>query len=372
MKILQLVCVYPPYGGGMGTVAKNFHKAVIESGHESFVIYPGYKKNKQIDLGGEVRVLKPFVKLGNGASLPQVTKHLPFYDIVHLHYPFYGTAEMVWLAKVILKQKFCLVIHFHMQVTGLPFYFKVLKIPDTLIRSSLWKSAQAVSVASLDYVQNLSEQKELYNKYGHKYFEIPFGVDTKTFYPKTKENDVLKILFVGGMDRPHYFKGIPILFQALNRIKDLNWLIDLVGKGELKNDYKKLAVKFGIEKKVKFLELDDIELIEKYQESSLLILPSINMNEAFGLVLLEAMASGMAVIASRLPGVRKVFTDKEEGYYFEPKNADELARKIKELIERPDILKNMSTCARQTAINKYENKIIAKKLISFYENLLNK
>jgi glycosyltransferase involved in cell wall biosynthesis len=314
------------------------------------------------------------IKSGNGAFLPQLANCLRSYDIVHLHYPFFGANEIVWLSKTILRQKFILALHFHMEVAGLSGINKLLKIPDSLIKSSLWYQSKAISCASLDYVQNLKKHKTLYNKYKNKYFEIPFGVNTDFFQPlKNKKNYCLKIVFVGGMDKAHYFKGIPVLFQALKKIKKLNWSLALVGSGDLAITYKQKEIELGIASKIKFLGgLNDNDLKKIYQVSDLLILPAINKNEAFGIVLLEAMASGLAVIASRLPGVRTVFTDKQEGYYFEPNNVDDLALKIKKLIKQTKILDKMSVQARKTALNKYDDSMVSQRLITFYENLLNK
>ena len=66
--------------------------------------------------------LKPFLKYGNGAFLPQLFFKLKNYDVVHLHYPFFGTTEIVWLAKIFFRKKFKLAIHYHMDVAEPSFF----------------------------------------------------------------------------------------------------------------------------------------------------------------------------------------------------------------------------------------------------------
>ena len=178
--------------------------------------------------------LKSWLKYGNGACLPQLLWMLKNYDIVHLHYPFFGSAEMVWLAKILRRRKFKLFIHYHMDVLGLPWWVKILSLPAYLIRNSLFKAADKITVASLDYIRH-SQVKNYYNKHKDKFYELPFAVDTKKFFPlenKKQEGDI-ELLFVGGLDKAHYFKGLEVLFKALNGLKQGKWRLNIVGSGDL-------------------------------------------------------------------------------------------------------------------------------------------
>ncbi|MEA3449402.1 MAG: glycosyltransferase family 4 protein [Patescibacteria group bacterium] len=372
MKIAQVVCVYPPYKSGIGAVAKKFHKTLTAVGHKSNVFCPADNESTREEKN--IKHLKPLLRSGNGVFLPQLIFVLRSYDIVHLHYPFFGGSEALLLAKVMLRQNFTLALHFHMEAGKLSPLNGLLKIPDIITRPLLWQQASAITCASLDYAENMESHKKLYKKHKKKYHEIPFSVDTGFFCPpSSKKTTNLKILFVGGMDKAHYFKGVPILLQALEKIKELNWSLQLVGDGELKKDYQDLAKKLKINKKINFLgNLNDDGLKKIYQANNLLILPSTDSSEAFGIVLLEAMASGLAVIASRLPGVRTVFKDGLEGIYFETKDTHDLSLKIKKIINNPNMLKQMSKNARLGTLERYDDKIISQKLISFYENLHNK
>lgn len=370
MKIAQVVCVYPPYKGGIGSVASQYNDFAKGHGFDSSVLTPDYTREKEINKQGDVFKLRPFLKYGNGAFLPSLPVYLRKFDIVHLHYPFFGGAEMVWFAKNILRFKFSLIIHYHMDVLGLSFIGKILSLPSKLIINSLFKKADIVTCASFDYVER-SQIASIFKKYKEKFYEMPFGVNEEKFKPfealKNKEiKTELRILFVGGLDKPHYFKGVDILLKAVSIIKSDNWNLKIVGDGELKQKYMDTAKKLKIDNRVSFLDnVPGDEIAGVYRDSDVLVLPSINKNEAFGLVLLEAMSSGIPVIASDLPGVRKVFNDKNEGYLFEVGNYVDLADKIQYFFDKEKIIR-MGRAGRQLVLSKYSLKEISQKLANLY------
>ncbi len=345
------------------------YSAYLSRRHKVTVFTPNYGLGDFCVKDYKVIRLKPWLKYGNGVWLPQLLWLFKGYDVVHLHYPFFGSAEMVWLAKILFKKKFKLYIHYHMDVIGLPWWIKILSLPSCLIRNSLFKIADKITVASLDYIKH-SQIKDYYNKHKDKFYELPFAVDTKRFYlqenKKPKEN--IRLLFVGGLDKAHYFKGLNVLFKALNGLKQDKWRLNIVGSGSMRKYYEKSARKFEINEKVKFKgQLDQASLVSEYQNADLFILPSINSNEAFGLVLIEAMACGTAVIATDLPGVRKVFTIKE-GLLARPGDSIDLRNRIQELLKDRVRLSGMGRAGRELAINKYSEDKIKDK----YENLFDK
>ncbi|MFA7087799.1 MAG: glycosyltransferase, partial [Patescibacteria group bacterium] len=177
----------------------------------------------------------------------------------------------------------------------------------------------------------------------------------------------LDLLFVGGLDTAHYFKGVDILLKSLSGITSRPWRLLIAGEGDRRPYYESLAVKLNLEKKVEFRgKLTDEELVRSYQNSDLLILPSINNNEAFGLVLIEAMACGVPVIASNLPGVRNVFNNHQQGLLVEPGNADDLKKKLEFIFNNEEMRRLMSLSARKLAEDKYDIEIMKKKLTKLF------
>jgi len=362
MKIAQVSCVYPPYKGGIGKIAADLTSNLLARGHQVTVFTPLFKFD---DAKSEkhVKRLKPFLKLGNGSFLPQIFFNLNKYDIVYLHYPFFGSAEIVFLCKVLFRREFKLVVHYHMDTTELGFFKKVFSLPSFFIKKYLFRVADLIVCASVDYIK-ASQISDIYSKMSSKFIEIPFSIDIDRFTPKEKYNDEnINISFVGGMDKAHNFKGIDILLSAFAKIEQKNIRLNLIGNGELIQGYRQLAKNLNIENKVIFFsKINDDEKISKYQETDIFVLPSTNSHEAFGIVLLEAMSCGVPVIASDLPGVRKVFENKRQGLLIEPKNVDDLKEKLEELIFDKEKRKTMGSEARILVENRYDAKKLDKKI----------
>jgi len=370
MRIASVVCTYPPYSGGIGNSAQQINELLSDQ-HEVSVFTPLNSR--------------PWLRYGHGAFLPQLFWKLRKFDYIYLHYPFFGTAEVIWLYKLFFKKP-KLILHYHMDVQGLNWLAKILSLPSRLILRSLMNKAEIIVSASLDYIKS-SNIKKYYQKNSNKFKEIPFAIDTNKFQPKlinrTLKNkalaqaqkiihyvndkfikrDSINLLFIGGLDQAHYFKGINILLEALFLTTKRNWNLKIVGDGNRRLYYEEMSQRFLLDKKIEFTgKLTEAELIRTLQNSDLLILPSINNNEAFGIVLIEALACGVPVIASNLPGVRQVFTENVHGLLSEPKNSHDLKKKIEFILNNEELRRLMSLAARRLAEEKYSLKKMKTKL----------
>jgi glycosyltransferase involved in cell wall biosynthesis len=227
-----------------------------------------------------------------------------------------------------------------------------------------------------------------------KFHELPFSVDTEAFKPKLPENranspliakakeivrfithDIIKrrqthFLFVGGLDSAHYFKGVDVMIQAASRLGRNDWKLSIVGEGDRKASYQKLCQDLDIAKQVEFLgAISDAELIRRYQAADCFILPSINRNEAFGIVLIEAMACGLPVIASDLPGVRSVFRPGQEGLYCRPGDVESLRSAMEQMISSQTMRERLGRAARAWTIERYSQEAVKAKLIKIFASL---
>jgi len=351
MKIAQVVCIYPPSTGGIGMSAFKLQK-ILSVEQQSTVFTISHKKKEEEKQNSlEVIYLKPFLKLGYGAVPFSLLKKLKDFDLIYFHYPFFGTAFIIYLFKILHPQK-KLVIHYHMDVKHKNILFKILSWPEKLIKNSLFKKSSTIVSASLDYIKN-SQIKNIYKKYPEKFKEIPFSINTNEFIPKPESKENI-ILFVGGLDKAHYFKGVDILIQAFSKIENQEYRLKIIGEGDQKNKFMKLCQELKIEDRVKFLgKLEKNELIKNYQQAKITILPSINSNEAFGIVLIESLSCGTPVIASNLPGVSKVFENEKSGIVIKPGDVLDLKEKIESIINNPEKLVSMEKEARIIAENKY-------------------
>ncbi len=352
MKIAQIVCSYPPYYGGMGNVVFQTAAGLANLGHQVQVLTPQFLEKKEIkpvtepvekkhtkELQSQIdyaKRLKPSIRYGNAARLPQIQSELDEFDLVHLHYPFFGTANLVRRWKLRNPDK-PLVITYHMDSRsggwkGLIFsYYAKYWMPKIL------GTADKLIASSFDYIES-SDAREIFAKKPEKWLELPFGVDAERFSPRAKPEYLFQqygldmgqptVLFVGGMDTAHYFKGVKYFLEAILFLqkKNINLQAVLVGDGDLKVGFEQLARSFDLKNTVFAGSVSDSDLPAYYNMADLLVLPSINKSEAFGMVLLEAMASGVPVIASNLPGVRSVAAD--GGVLVEPGNYQDIADAI--------------------------------------------
>ncbi|MBP7992488.1 MAG: glycosyltransferase family 4 protein [Candidatus Magasanikbacteria bacterium] len=397
MKIAHIVCRFPPYYSGMGTVVFETAVELAKRGHSVEVITPDYYEEQEIkpaeaepekthapslqkDLDF-VRRLEPTITYGNAARLPNLDKELEQFDLVHLHYPFFGTANLVrrWKVKNPLKP---LVITYHMDTRAPGWIGLFFKLYSKYYLPKILKVADKIIASSFDYAR-ASDAAAVFASNPLKWVELPFGVDTKRFCPAPIDSNFIAaqgldpnlptVLFVGGMDQAHFFKGVMVLLEAILLAKNAGSQVQaiLVGDGELRAEYELKAQGLGVAQLVKFVgRVSDEDLPVFYQNADLVILPSTTVGEAFGMVLLEAYASGVPVVASDLPGVRTVAA--EAGTIFAPGNPQELCRILFEYFQ-PEVDQGAwRAAARAVAENKFAWPLIVGKLEALYSELLNK
>ena len=377
MNIAHIVCSFPPYRGGIGNSALHLAAATADFGHEVTVITPDYglDRSKTDDLKQEltklkVERLKPIFSFGNAAYLPQLAWSLSSYDIVHLHYPFYGAAEAILLAKI-FRPNLKLILHYHMDNRAPGLKGLIFKAYKKIFFPILFHSADFVTCASLDYIKHSDIAKYLDSK-PHKFAQIPFGVNQALFKSGKEPSASRNLLFVGGLDAAHYFKGVDVLIQALALVNHKNtaWQLTIVGRGELQKRYASLAASLGLSAQISFVtNASNEQLVTYYQSSRCLILPSINRNEAFGLVLLEAMACGRPVLASNLPGVRSVFTNNQEGLLLRPGSAADLADKIVKILASDELTNRLGRAGEQLTKTYYNWQQAGNKLNELYHRV---
>lgn len=330
MKIAQVTAVFPPYRSGIGQVAWQYAKGLTELKEDVEVFTVDY--GLQLDFKFTCHYLKAWLRWGKAGFCPQLLWRLDKFDVVQLHYPAFGLAEIVCLWRYLDKNK-KLFLFYHHDLVGKKTLGKIFWFYQKFFLPLILKISDVILVSSLDYVKH-SKIKKYYFKHQEKFVVLPFGADDIFLPQSVKKTDIKEILFVGGLDKNHYFKGVDKLISACSRLNTDDWRLIVVGSGELISIYKNLAKKLNISDKVIFTGTQtDKELVTLYQRAYVFCLPSIDKTEAFGIVLLEAMACGLPVIASNLPGVRGVVKENETGFLVDPGNISDLAEKLKIILQ---------------------------------------
>lgn len=368
MKIAEVSATFPPYNAGTGNVCYHNSLELKKLGHD-VTVYTGRRSNleKENSKSLSVKYLKPLFTVGNAPFLPQLLK-LKDYDIVHLHYPFFFGAELVYLNSIIRNSKYVLTYHNDAISNGL--YGLFFNIYSNTIQKLILGRADKIFIPSLDYAQN-SYLSKIFRDNPQKIIEIPNGVDSGKFNPsnegsfikqKYSLNNKKIILFVGALDKAHYFKGVDILLESMKYVCNQNYHLIIVGEGELKESYINKIDELGLNSYVTFAgKVSDEELPLYYAASDVTVLPSIGV-ESFGLVLIEAMATGKPVIASNLPGVRSVVDDGKNGFLVIPKDSKDLASKINKILNNGELASRFGINGRKKIEEMYSWGKVTKKL----------
>ncbi|EKQ54488.1 MAG: glycosyltransferase [Methanobacterium sp. Maddingley MBC34] len=365
MKIAQISPTFPPYMGGSGNVCYNYAQELAKRGHEVTVLtsaITGDDFNDNNDLFKTIR-FHPWFQIGNAPFIPQLLS-MDDYDILHLHYPFFFGAEMIYLLKKLKNVNYILSYHNNVSLEG---FLDKLMVGYDFIGKKIVAGADKILFPTMDFYN--TSVRNSYNLRAGSFQELPHGVDLSYFNAKVdikKKHSIESkmILYVGTLDKAHYYKGLEYLMIAFKEVIKENHHVNLVivGDGNLKDHYQNLARKYNIHHRTIFagqISLFD-ELPSYYAACDMVVYPTISKTgESFGTVLIETMAAAKPVIASDVPGVRSIIDDGRDGFLTQPGNPSEIASKICRLLNNPELGIRMGKIGRKKVEEKYTwNRII--------------
>jgi rhamnosyl/mannosyltransferase len=173
------------------------------------------------------------------------------------------------------------------------------------------------------------------------------------------------LLFVG---RLRYFKGLRYLIEAMKSI-DAKLLI--IGTGPEEHFLKTLSSKRGLNEKIVFLgDIADSDLPTYYDACDIFVLPSSHRSEAFGTVLIEAMASGKAVISTELgTGTSFVNMHGKTGFVVPPKNSNSLAEAINKLLTDDSLRKEFEVNSKKRS-EEFSKERLNERITELYAEVL--
>lgn len=375
MKICHLINSYPSPTGGMQTYC--YELADIQARHKNDVyVYVSGIANKSTNSRFKVKQFKPLLNIGKATFPPSLIIALlkEKYDLVHVHLPFpFGFEAALAITKL---KRIPIVVTYHCEVNN----YKEDRIMSfimniyNLLNNSLLRYVNHIIFTTEDYSRLLNFDRS-------KTSTIPIGVDTKRFkvfdriisrkYVGLPESKFI-VIFVGNLDIHNYHKkGVKYFLNAVPLIRKSipDLFINLVGKTD--EETRKIIQSVCEEKNISDIVrisgyVSDKDLPRHYAASNVLILPSVSKLEAFGIVLLEAMASGLPIVASNIPGVRSVVKSSKAGFLIKPKSSEDIAKSILEIYR----LKKWNNNAVDVVKKKYSWNHIAEQIINIYKNLI--
>lgn len=372
MKIAQIISTFPPHVGGMGNICLNESARLAAAGHQVTVFTLKYKHFDYNDSTFPFKVerLRPRIKIGDAGIVPQLTKMLKGFDLVHVHYPFYGGAEQVLAGKVPY------VITYHMDAQTSGFKKFLLNIYEAIWPKKLFRLAKKVI-----FVDSEHYGITRFGKYvaPEKSVEILNGVDAGIFQPGAPDLKKLglydwkdkKIFIFAGNPLP--VKRLDLSFRALKILNNPNAALLVVGGGYKEKEYEALAKKLGISESVRFMGsyATQKQITENYRTAVCALVTS--DYESFSLSAVESMACGLPVIGTDIPGVRGRITDGVDGFLFKKGSAEDLAGKMQKILSMTDAERSaMGQSGRNKVIAKYSWEQHMNKLMQVYNEALGK
>lgn len=219
-----------------------------------------------------------------------------------------------------------------------------------------------------------SRKSVLLHKFADKVVVIPNGVDTERFKPsfKKKSERCVRILFVGRLVKYKGVKYLPAIADALRcRFGFREFKISVAGEGSEKREVLDGVRKFGVEENFEFLgAVPHSELPEVYREHDVFLLPSVNAYEGFGIVLAEAMASGLPVVSTNVGGVPEVVSHGHSGFLTPPHDVLGQAKYVYSLCADSGLRRKFGEFARGHVEKKFSYDIVTEKMLKLYREIL--
>jgi rhamnosyl/mannosyltransferase len=345
MKILEISKLYFPWVGGVEKIVRDIAEKL--NGNNGIVVEVlvcnARGRGFVEDINGirVHRVASAGVFWGMPVSfgfLGLFKKLVQRYDLIFLHHPF----PTGMIAYLLFGRKRPFVIWYHSDIVRQ----KVLKFLFSPVVNATLKRARSIIVSN----PNLAKSAVL-ARYKEKCVIIPPGVEISRFELTPQVLQEIKKIrgkfkppIVLSVGRFVYYKGFEYLIRAAETI-DSRFII--IGNGPLRSKLEALILELGLENKVFLLtSVTDSELISYYHACEVFVLPSVARSEAFGLVILEAMACGKPVVSTELgTGTSWVNENGKTGIVVPPKNVGALADAIKNLLSDPSLRAKLGTNA---------------------------
>jgi glycogen(starch) synthase len=358
MRILVINSEYPPIGGGAGTASARIAPRLTKLGHTVSVLTAHFGDLPRLERRENVTIHRiPALRLSPSRS--SATEQLAFiisasfYSLSlarrfrpNVTLAFFGmpSGAVAWLLKRLYQIPYIVSLRGG-DVPGFrPYDFKTYHRMIGPPLRVIWRDASAV-------VANSNGLRELARSFDPR-IEIPVipnGVDVTHFDAGQLVWDPPRLLSAG---RVVYQKGLDLGLNALAGLRDLEWEWRIAGDGPQMASLQSLAGDLGIADRVIFLgwqTRDD--LAQWYHRSNLFLFPS--RHEGMPNVVLEAMASGLPVVATRIAGNEELVVEGQTGRLVPAEDAGALRESLRELLTSASLRERMGRAARLRVEREY-------------------
>ena len=337
MKILLLNSEYPPIGGGAGNASANIARLLVRMGNDVLLLTSHFDDFARDEICDGVRIVRVSAlrrKMDRSSALEQISfifaASFRTLGLVRQFEPdvtlaFFGlpSGAVAWLLKKTFRLPYVVSLRGG-DVPGFrPYDFRVYHKVAAPFLHVIWHSASAV-VANSRGLHDLATAFD-------STIEIPIipnGVDLEKFSAPERDWSSPRILSVG---RVVYQKGFDLALRALAELKDLGWQWTIAGDGPQMPVLQAMVEEHGLQNRIHFLGwLTANQLKEQYASANLFLFPS--RHEGMPNAVLEAMASGLPVIATRIAGNEELVVNDETGKLVPTEDVESLRESLRLLL----------------------------------------
>ncbi len=260
----------------------------------------------------------------------------------------------------------CTVAMLASALSGIPFSF-TLHGPDIFFEPTHWRLDEKIKRAAFvacisDFCRSQAMAFSPPEDWS-KLHIIHCGVDPQRYTPTPRAQGA-KLLFVG---RLAAVKGLPVLFDALNILNTPDYSLAIIGDGPDRALLDRMAREKGLEGAVNFMGYrSQSEVAEMLKDTDILVLPS--FAEGVPVVLMEAMAAEVPVVATRIAGIPELVEDQKSGILVAPGRAIELAEAIDAILADPEAASAMGRTGRAKIIAEFDSQAEAARLAHLFQS----
>jgi glycosyltransferase involved in cell wall biosynthesis len=358
MRILLINSEYPPIGGGAGNASANITRCLVTLGHEVTVVTAHFAGQPKMEVQNGATIHRipalrrrqdrstaleqlAFIASASLRTLRLVPQLKPDATLAFFGVP---SGAIAWLLKKRYRIPYIVSLRGG-DVPGFrPYDFKTFhKLIGPFLRV-IWHNADAVVANSIG-LRDLAVAFDPHQDIPI----IPNGVDGAQYTNESREWSPARLYSVG---RIVYQKGLDLGLRALAQLKDLEWEWRIAGDGPQMETLKLLAHELGISGRVIFLGWQSgAELTRWYHRSNLFLFPS--RHEGMPNAVLEAMSSGLPVVATRIAGSEELVLDGVTGLLANAEDVDSLRDGLRRLIVDEKMRVQMGQASRRRVEQEY-------------------
>lgn len=361
MRIVHFAKFYPPEYGGIESVTEALAEDHAAAENDVEVIcftrfMPKFETAGRLQIRrvkAQVEISSQPLSLTYLRACQAAAKNA---DVVHVHTP----NMLATLAVLRLPPHVRVVIHWHADIENKGAIGRFVR---PIERAMLCRANVVVTTT-----QAYADASPALAEFQDRVKVIPIGIADIATEPKFEVSTPPYVLFVG---RLVSYKGLDVLLDAVAMVKsDVEFRI--VGVGPELAELRSHAQRLGIEDRVKFVgRVEEDQFQDLMEGAAVFCLPSINRLEAFGVVLLEAMRAGRAIISANISGSGVPWVN-SNGINVPVRDSKALAEAIDQLLSDPDEIVSLGKSARARFKKDFSRRLMSDRFLCLYRSLLEK